>query len=127
MLGLSCSIWDLQSSLQPVEPLVAAHGIYFPDQGLNLGRLPWECGVLATEPPTYREAPTYTNYTCIFTRVVSFYAFSFIAFFFFALCIYLVIIDLFFILYLHWMHNLFEKLTIVGISVLSQFHSYKQL
>ena len=31
--------------------LVAACGIWFPDQGPNLGPLPWEHGVLATGPP----------------------------------------------------------------------------
>ena len=31
--------------------LVAACGIYFPDQGSNLGRLHWELQVLATGPP----------------------------------------------------------------------------
>ena len=31
--------------------LVAACGIQFPDQGLNLGQLHWECGVLATGLP----------------------------------------------------------------------------
>ena len=31
--------------------LVAAYGIWFPDQGLNLGPLHWEPGVLATGPP----------------------------------------------------------------------------
>ena len=30
--------------------LVVAHEIYFPDQGLNLGPLHWEGGVLATGP-----------------------------------------------------------------------------
>ena len=30
--------------------LVAAYGIWFPDQGLNLGPLHWEPGVLATGP-----------------------------------------------------------------------------
>ena len=33
------------------EFLVAACGILFPGQGLNLGPLHWECGVLATAPP----------------------------------------------------------------------------
>ena len=31
--------------------LVAAHGIQFPDQGLNPSPLHWELGVLATGPP----------------------------------------------------------------------------
>ena len=30
---------------------MAACGIYFPDQGSNLGPLHWECRVLATGPP----------------------------------------------------------------------------
>ena len=44
--GLSCSTWNLGSSLQHAgsftvayELLVAAHGILFPDQGWNLGPL----------------------------------------------------------------------------------------
>ena len=28
-----------------------AHGVYFPDQGSNLGPLRWELGVLAPGPP----------------------------------------------------------------------------
>ena len=70
VLGISCSmqdvlvvvceifsydIWDL--SLQHVnalvmvyEFLVAACGISFPNQELNLGPLPWELGILATGP-----------------------------------------------------------------------------
>ena len=31
--------------------LVAAHGVYFPDQGSNLGPLHWAPEVLATGPP----------------------------------------------------------------------------
>ena len=31
--------------------LLARHGIEFPDQGLNMGLLHWECGVLATRLP----------------------------------------------------------------------------
>ena len=30
--------------------IFAAHGIWFPEQGLNLGPLYWEPGVLATGP-----------------------------------------------------------------------------
>ena len=41
-LGLSCGMQDL---------LVAACGIWFPDQGSNLGPLHWEHGILATAPP----------------------------------------------------------------------------
>ena len=36
--------------------LVAACGIQFPDEGLNLGRLHWERGVLATGPPVKSQA-----------------------------------------------------------------------
>ena len=35
----------------PCELLVAACGIYFPDQGSNLGPLHWEHRVLSTVPP----------------------------------------------------------------------------
>ena len=42
MWGLSCSTGDL---------LAVACGIWFPDQGLNPGPLPWEHGVLTAEPP----------------------------------------------------------------------------
>ena len=56
--GLSCSLGNLRSSLQHVgflaatcKLLLATCGTYFPDQGLNLGPLLWECGVLATGPP----------------------------------------------------------------------------
>ena len=41
-LGLSCGMNDL---------LVVVCGIYFPDQGSNLGPLHWELRVLATGPP----------------------------------------------------------------------------
>ena len=51
-LGLSCSTWALQSLLQHAgslvtacELLTVACGIWFPDQGLNLGPLHWERGV----------------------------------------------------------------------------------
>ena len=42
-------MWVLQ--LQHVESLVAVCGVLFPDQGLNLGTLRWDCEVLATGPP----------------------------------------------------------------------------
>ena len=48
VLGRSCSVrgpWDLLV-------LAAAHEVLFPDQGLNLGPLHWERGVLATGPPS---------------------------------------------------------------------------
>ena len=48
VLSLSCSMWDLLSSLQPVGYLVEACGIQFPNQGLNLDRLHWESEVLDT-------------------------------------------------------------------------------
>ena len=55
LLGLSYGTLDLQSSLQHAGSLVVACrllavacGIQFPDQGLNLGPLHWECGILAT-------------------------------------------------------------------------------
>ena len=34
-----------------MESLVAVCGVLFPDQGLNLGTLRWDCEVLATGPP----------------------------------------------------------------------------
>ena len=40
-----------ESPLWHVESVVAARGIYFPNQGLNLGPLCWDCRVLATGPP----------------------------------------------------------------------------
>ena len=39
------------SLIASCEFLVAACGISFPDEGLNLGPLNWEHGVLATGPP----------------------------------------------------------------------------
>ena len=33
------------------EPLIVACGIWFPNQGSDLGPLQWELGVLATGPP----------------------------------------------------------------------------
>ena len=41
---VNSQLWHTNSSLHPF-------GIQFPDQELNLGRLYWECGVLATGPP----------------------------------------------------------------------------
>ena len=38
---------------------VVACGIQFPDQGLNLGPLHWEHGVLATGPPGKTHQPDY--------------------------------------------------------------------
>ena len=37
--------------IYPHQVLVGSCGVYFPDQGSNLGPLHWECGVLATGPP----------------------------------------------------------------------------
>ena len=58
VLGLSCSMHDLQSPLQDAESLAAAcellgatRGIQFPDQQSNPSPLCWESGVLATGPP----------------------------------------------------------------------------
>ena len=60
--GFRCGTWDLKSSLQHAGSLVAATevlavacGIQCPGQGLNLGPLDSERGVLATAPP--REVP----------------------------------------------------------------------
>ena len=44
-------IFLLASWLQFADSLVAACGIWFPDQGLNLGPLRWEHGVLDTGSP----------------------------------------------------------------------------
>ena len=46
------SLWWCAGSLVVVcKPSVAACGIQFPDQGLDLGPLHWECGVIAIGPP----------------------------------------------------------------------------
>ena len=62
LFGLSCGTRDVQSSLRHAGSLVEAFqifffffkavscGIYFPDQGSNLGPLHWECGVFTTGP-----------------------------------------------------------------------------
>ena len=47
--------------------LVAACGILFPDQGLNLGPLHWEHGVLATGPP---RKPTFIVLNALFFAVL---------------------------------------------------------
>ena len=49
--GIFCSMWDLWSSLWPVESLVAASGNLPPWLGLNLGPLHWEHGVSVTGSP----------------------------------------------------------------------------
>ena len=41
--------------------LVAACGILFPDQGLNLGLLNWECTVLATGSPEQSPIPAFDS------------------------------------------------------------------
>ena len=46
-----CGTWDPQSSLGHPESLVAACGIYFPDQESSLGPLHGEHEVFATGPP----------------------------------------------------------------------------
>ena len=55
MYLFDCGMWDLHSSLQHTESLVAickllvvTHGIQFPDQGWNLVPMHWEHGVFAT-------------------------------------------------------------------------------
>ena len=48
-VGLSCG--TLAFLVEACKLLVAACGIYFLDQGSNLGPLLWECGVLATGLP----------------------------------------------------------------------------
>ena len=53
--GLSCSTWDLQSSLWHLKSLVVAGGILFPDQGLNLGL--FAVGALSLSHWTTREVP----------------------------------------------------------------------
>ena len=55
MLGLGwdlcSSSWHTGSVAAACELLVVACGIWFPDQGLNLGHLHWEQAVLTTGPP----------------------------------------------------------------------------
>ena len=61
MQGLICGTQDLRCCVRDLQlrhvlvvvckPLVGTCGIQFPDQGLNLGALHWECRVLATGPP----------------------------------------------------------------------------
>ena len=50
VLALSCDTWDHWSSLQHAWSLIVACGLKFPNQGLDLYPLPWECRVLATRP-----------------------------------------------------------------------------
>ena len=72
MLCLSLGIQDLHSLLQYVGSLVSACkllveacGIQFHNQGLNLGPLLWECGVLATGSPG-KSLHYYFKHFCIF-------------------------------------------------------------
>ena len=53
-LSLFFLVAGYESLLVAFELLVAACGIQFPDQGLNLDPLHWEHGVLATGPPGAR-------------------------------------------------------------------------
>ena len=48
---LSCGTRDLRCSRRYVDSLVAACGIRFPEQGLDLGPLHWERGFSAAGPP----------------------------------------------------------------------------
>ena len=56
VIYLSCGTQDLYCCTPDLlvvayELLVVARGIWFPDQGSNLGPLNWELGVLVTGPP----------------------------------------------------------------------------
>ena len=84
MVGLSCSTWDLQSSLGHGESLVveckllvAECGILFPDKGSNPGPLHWENGVLATGPQRspffrYSKCPSlfFWDLYCLYTGML---------------------------------------------------------
>ena len=56
---LQSSSWHVESLVTASKHLVVACGIYFPDQGLNLAPLLWECGVLAK---TTRKVPRSDSY-----------------------------------------------------------------
>ena len=45
------SIWPPWVLVEAHTFFIMAHGIQFPDQGLNLSPLHWECGFVATAPP----------------------------------------------------------------------------
>ena len=82
VLGLSCSMQNRQSSLQHAgslvlacEHLVAACGIKFPDQGLNLGPLRWEHVVLATGPLGKSSEPKILNTLASFSENSALYIF----------------------------------------------------
>ena len=54
--GLICSmqdlyLWHANSLVAPCDLLAVACGIYFPNQGLNLGPIHWELKVLSTGLP----------------------------------------------------------------------------
>ena len=50
MRDLWSLLWSVRPLLVACELLVVVRGIWFPGQGLNLGPLHWELGVLATGP-----------------------------------------------------------------------------
>ena len=61
-----CQVLRPSVFLRHAGPLVVAYdllvvgcGIQFPDQGLNLGPLRWEHGILATGPPGKTHQPNY--------------------------------------------------------------------
>ena len=64
IFDLLCGVRDLFFffSAMACEVLVAACGIQFPEQGSSPGPLPWECGVLATEPPGKPQEVEYIIY-----------------------------------------------------------------
>ena len=55
VLGLSCGMRDFPFSLRPAGSLVAAYGIQFPDQGLNLALC---IGSTESQPLDHREVPS---------------------------------------------------------------------
>ena len=65
ILGLCCGMQDL---------LVVACGVYFPDQGLNPGRLHWELRVPTTGPPgksfLFVVGLRVSNFSCFFFFLV---------------------------------------------------------
>ena len=61
--GLSCGTQDIQSWLWHAGSLLIACGIWFPDQGSNLGPLHWEHRVLVTGLPGKSMELVFYNYT----------------------------------------------------------------
>ena len=61
--GLSCGTRDIQSWLWHAGSLLIACGIWFPDQGSNLGPLHWEHRVLVTGLPGKSMELVFYNYT----------------------------------------------------------------